>query len=135
MLCTEDVLDALKWAEGLGGLSGLLARSQANLRAVSQWVEQTDWIDFLAVDPATRSNTSICLKIVSPWFTALTEDKQQAFTKDLASILDKEGVAYDIGAYRDAPPGLRLWGGATVETSDFQALFPWLEWAYSTVKG
>jgi phosphoserine aminotransferase len=134
MLCTEDVLDALKWAESLGGLSGLLARSQANLRAVSQWVEQTDWIDFLAADPATRSNTSICLKIVSPWFTELTEDKQQAFTKDLASILDKEGVAYDIGAYRDAPPGLRLWGGATVETSDFQALFPWLEWAYSTAK-
>jgi phosphoserine aminotransferase len=135
MLCAEDVLDALKWAESLGGLSGLLARSQANLRAVSQWVERTDWIDFLAVDPATRSNTSICLKIVSPWFTHLTEDKQQAFTKDLASLLDKEGVAYDIGAYRDAPPGLRLWGGATVETSDFHALFPWLEWAYSTVKG
>jgi phosphoserine aminotransferase len=135
MLCAEDVLDALKWAESLGGLSGLLARSQGNLRAVSQWVERTDWIDFLAVDPATRSNTSICLKIVSPWFTELSEDKQQAFTKDLASILDKEGVAYDIGAYRDAPPGLRLWGGATVETSDFKALFPWLEWAYSTVKG
>jgi phosphoserine aminotransferase len=135
LLCTEDVLDALKWAEGLGGLSALLGRSQANLRAVEQWVDRTDWIDFLAEDPATRSNTSICLKIVSPWFQELSEDKQQAFTKDLANLLDKEGVAYDIGAYRDAPPGLRLWGGATVETSDFQALFPWLEWGYSTVKG
>jgi phosphoserine aminotransferase len=135
LLCTEDVLDALKWAEGLGGLSALLGRSQANLRAVEQWVDQTDWIDFLAEDPATRSNTSICLKIVSPWFQELSQDKQQAFTKDLANLLDKEGVAYDIGAYRDAPPGLRLWGGATVETSDFQALFPWLEWGYSTVKG
>jgi phosphoserine aminotransferase len=135
LLCTEDVLDALKWAEGLGGLSALLGRSQANLRAVEQWVDQTDWIDFLAEDPATRSNTSICLKIVSPWFQELSQDKQQAFTKDLANLLDKEGVAYDIGAYRDAPPGLRLWGGATIETSDFQALFPWLEWGYSTVKG
>ncbi|MGL5806773.1 MAG: phosphoserine transaminase [Xenococcaceae cyanobacterium] len=135
LLCTEDAIDALKWAEGLGGLSGLLARSQANLTAVAKWVDQTDWIDFLAVDPATRSNTSICLQIVAPWFKELTLDKQQAFTKDLASLLDTEGVAYDIGAYRDAPPGLRLWGGATVEKSDFEALFPWLEWAYSTVKG
>ncbi len=135
LLCTEDAIDALKWAEGLGGLSGLLARSQANLTAVAKWVDETDWIDFLAVDPATRSNTSICLQIVAPWFKELTLDKQQAFTKDLASLLDTEGVAYDIGAYRDAPPGLRLWGGATVEKSDFEAVFPWLEWAYSTVKG
>jgi phosphoserine aminotransferase len=135
LLCTEDAIDALKWAEGLGRLSGLLARSQANLNAVAKWVEETDWIDFLAADPDTRSNTSICLQIVAPWFKELALDKQQAFTKDLASLLDKEGVAYDIGAYRDAPPGLRLWGGATVEKSDFDALFPWLEWAYSTVKG
>jgi phosphoserine aminotransferase len=135
LLCVEDVLDALKWAEGLGGLEALLGRSQANLQAVEKWVNQTDWIDFLATDPATRSNTSICLKIVAPWFTELSLDEQQQFTKDLASILDKEGVAYDIGAYRDAPPGLRLWGGATVETSDLELLFPWLEWAYSTVKG
>lgn len=135
LLCVEDVLDALKWAESLGGLQALLGRSQANLQAVEKWVNQTDWIDFLATDPATRSNTSICLKIVAPWFTELSLDKQQQFTKDLASILDKEGVAYDIGAYRDAPPGLRLWGGATVETSDLELLFPWLEWAYSTVKG
>jgi phosphoserine aminotransferase len=135
LLCVEDVLDALKWAEGLGGLEALLGRSQANLQAVEKWVNQTDWIDFLATDSATRSNTSICLKIVAPWFTELSLDEQQQFTKDLASILDKEGVAYDIGAYRDAPPGLRLWGGATVETSDLELLFPWLEWAYSTVKG
>jgi phosphoserine aminotransferase len=135
LLCVEDVLDALKWAESLGGLSGLLARSQANLQAVAKWVEQTDWIDFLANDPATRSNTSICLKIVAPWFTELSLEEQQKFTKDLAALLDKEGVAYDIGSYRDAPPGIRLWGGATVETSDFELLFPWLEWAYSTAKG
>jgi phosphoserine aminotransferase len=135
LLCVEDVLDALKWAESLGGLSGLLARSQANLQAVAKWVEQTDWIDFLAKDPATRSNTSICLKIVAPWFTELSLEEQQKFTKDLAALLDKEGVAYDIGSYRDAPPGIRLWGGATVETSDFELLFPWLEWAYSTAKG
>lgn len=134
LLCVEDVLDALKWAESLGGLKALLARSQANLQAVEQWVSQTDWIDFLAIDPATRSNTSICLKIVASWFTDLSLDLQQKFTKDLANLLDREGVAYDIGAYRDAPPGLRLWGGATVETSDFELLFPWLEWAYSTVK-
>ncbi|AFZ34742.1 phosphoserine aminotransferase apoenzyme [Stanieria cyanosphaera PCC 7437] len=135
LLCVEDVLDALKWAESLGGLSALLKRSLNNLEAVEKWLEQTDWIDFLANDPDTRSNTSICLKIVAPWFTDLSLEKQQKFTKDLANLLDQEGVAYDIGAYRDAPPGLRLWGGATVETSDFELLFPWLEWAYSTVKG
>ncbi|GAB4530945.1 MAG: phosphoserine transaminase [Pleurocapsa sp.] len=135
LLCVEDVLDALKWAESLGGLSALIARSQANLQAVAKWVEQTDWIDFLANDPATRSNTSICLKIVASWFTELSLEEQQKFTKDLAALLDKEGVAYDIGSYRDAPPGIRLWGGATVETRDFELLFPWLEWAYSTAKG
>lgn len=135
LLCVEDVLDALKWAEQLGGLSALLQRSQANFQAVAQWVEQTDWVDFLAVDPATRSNTSICLKIASPWFQELSEDRQKTFVKDLANLLDKEGVAYDINAYRDAPAGLRIWGGATVETRDLQALFPWLEWAYTTVKG
>jgi phosphoserine aminotransferase len=135
LLCVEDVLDALKWAENLGGLSALIARSQDNLQAVTKWVKQTDWIDFLANDPATRSNTSICLKIVAPWFTELSLEEQQKFTKDLAALLDKEGVAYDIGSYRDAPPGIRLWGGATVETSDFELLFPWLEWAYSTAKG
>ncbi|BAU64003.1 phosphoserine aminotransferase [Stanieria sp. NIES-3757] len=135
LLCVEDVLDALKWAESLGGLEALIKRSLNNLQAVEKWVEQTDWIDFLANDPATRSNTSICLKIVAPWFTELSLEEQQKFTKDLASLLDKEGVAYDIGSYRDAPPGIRLWGGATVETSDFELLFPWLEWAYSTAKG
>jgi phosphoserine aminotransferase len=135
LLCVEDVLDALKWAESLGGLSALIARSQANLQVVAKWVEQTDWIDFLANDPATRSNTSICLKIVASWFTELSLEEQQKFTKDLAALLDKEGVAYDLGSYRDAPPGIRLWGGATVETRDFELLFPWLEWAYSTAKG
>lgn len=134
LLCVEDALDALKWTESLGGLSALLARSQANLEAVAKWVDQTDWIDFLANDPATRSNTSICLKIVAPWFTDLSLEEQQKFTKDIANLLDQEGVAYDIGSYRDAPPGFRFWGGATVETSDFELLFPWMEWAYTSLK-
>lgn len=134
MLCVEDALDGLKWAESLGGVSALMARSQANLTAITHWVNQTAWVDFLAVDPATRSNTSICLKIVDPWYTALAAEDQAKGAKQLASLLDKEGVAYDIGSYRDAPPGLRIWGGATVDTADIKALTPWLDWAYEQMK-
>jgi phosphoserine aminotransferase len=133
MLCAEDALDALKWAEEIGGLDSLIARSEANLAAVTAWVEKSDWADFLAEDPATRSCTSICLKITADWFTALPEDAQAAAAKRIAAMLDDRGVAYDIGAYRDAPPGLRLWGGATVEASDMEALLPWLDWAAATV--
>jgi len=133
MLCVEDALDGLRWAEGIGGLPLLIARSEANLRAVAEWVARTPWVDFLAEDPATRSCTSICLKIVAPWFTALPPDGQAKAAKQLASALEQQGVAYDIGAYRDAPPGLRIWGGATVETADIAALLPWLDWAYGDV--
>jgi phosphoserine aminotransferase len=134
MLCVEDALDGLKWSQSIGGLAGLVARSEANLAAVGAWVAETDWVDFLAEKPATRSCTSICLKIVDPWFTALSAEEQAEAAKKLASMLEKEGAAFDIGAYRDAPPGLRLWGGATVETADLEALFPWLDWAFGEVK-
>ncbi len=134
MLCVEDALDGLKWAESIGGLKGLIARSTANLKAVEDWVAKSDWVGFLAEDQSTRSCTSICLKIVDPWYQSLPADDQAELAKQLASLLEKEAVAYDIGAYRDAPAGLRIWGGATVETSDLEALFPWLEWAWSEVK-
>jgi phosphoserine aminotransferase len=135
MLCVEDALDGLRWAEGAGGLDGLVARSEANLAAVRDWVAASDWAAFLAADPATISCTSICLRITSPWFLALAPDAQAEAAKGIAALLEKQGVAFDIGAYRDAPPGLRIWGGATVETSDIRALLPWLDWAYATVKG
>ncbi len=134
MLCVEDQLDALRWAEKIGGLPALIKRSEANLGAVAAWVKKAGWVDFLAEVPAQRSSTSICLKIVDGWYTALSPEKQAEGAKQIASMLEKEGVAFDIGAYRDAPPGLRLWGGATVETADLEALFPWLDWAYSEVK-
>ncbi len=134
MLALEDYLDALKWAEEIGGLKGLIARSNANLAAVSAFVKKTDWIDFLAEDAASRSNTSVCLKIVDPWFARLTPEAQADAAKKLASVLEKEGVALDIGAYRSAPPGLRIWCGATVDTADLEALMPWLDWAYAQVK-
>jgi phosphoserine aminotransferase len=134
MLCVADALDALRWAESVGGLAGLKARSEANLAAVAAWVAGSDWAAFLAEDAATRSNTSICLKIVAPWFTALAAEGQAAAAKKLAAVLEKEKAAYDIGAYRDAPPGLRIWGGATVETSDINALLPWLDWAAEQVR-
>jgi phosphoserine aminotransferase len=129
MLCVEDALDGLRWAESVGGLPGLKARSEANLAAVTKWVEQSEWAAFLAERPETRSNTSICLKITAPWFTALPADAQSTAAKKIAALLEKEGAAYDIAAYRDAPPGLRIWGGATVETADIKALLPWLDWA------
>ncbi len=134
MLCVEDALDGLRWAEGVGGLKGLVARSEANLAAVAEWVAGSRWAAFLAEDPATRSCTSICLKIVAPWFVALDADGQAAAAKKLAAILEKEGVALDAAAYRDAPPGLRIWGGATVETADVRALLPWLDWAFAQVE-
>ncbi len=133
MLCVEDALDGLRWAEGVGGLRALIGRSEANLAAVAEWVAKSDWVAFLANDPATRSCTSICLKITASWFTALAADGQAAAAKDIAVILERENVAYDIASYRDAPPGLRIWGGATIETSDISALLPWLDWAYATV--
>jgi phosphoserine aminotransferase len=134
MLCVEDALDGLRWAESIGGLAGLKARSEANLAAVAAWVAESDWAAFLAEDPATISNTSICLKIVAPWFTAVAPEGQAAAAKKLASLLEKEKAALDIGAYRDAPPGLRIWGGATVETADIKALLPWLDWAAEQVR-
>jgi len=133
MLCVEDALDGLRWAEAVGGLDALIARSEASLEAVRAWVGTSDWAAFLAEDPATISCTSICLKITSPWFLALAPDAQADAAKKIASLLEREGVAYDIAAYRDAPPGLRLWAGATVEPADIAALLPWLDWAYAIV--
>lgn len=134
MLCVEDYIDTLEWADSIGGLKGLIARSQANLAVLADWVERSDWAAFLAEDPATISNTSVCLKVVDPWLASLDADTQAAVPKKLASLLDAEGVAYDIGAYRDAPPGLRIWAGATVEADDLKALTAWLDWAYAQVK-
>jgi phosphoserine aminotransferase len=134
MIAVEDAVDGLKWAQSIGGLPKLIERSERNLAAVKAWVEQTPWVDFLATDPAIRSCTSICLKISDPWFNSLSAEEQAAKAKDMTKLLEKEGVAFDIGAYRDAPVGLRLWGGATVETSDLQALFPWLDWAFGEIK-
>jgi phosphoserine aminotransferase len=135
MLAVEDVLDALKWAESIGGLPQLIVRSEANLKAVERWTERSEWVDFLAERPETRSCTSICLKIVSPWFLSLGEAERRRITKAMAQLLDEEGVGYDIGSYVNAPPGIRIWGGATVETTDVEALLPWLDWAYNRVGG
>ena len=134
MLAVEDYVDALKWAEDIGGLPTLLQRSADNLAVLSDWVALTDWVDFLCAEEANRSNTSICLKIVDSDVIAMDEDAQAAFAKRIATLLDAEGAAYDIGAYRDAPPGLRIWGGATVETADLEILTQWLDWAFATAK-
>ncbi len=134
MLCVEDAVDGLAWAESVGGLKGLIARSEANLKAMSDWVAKNPWIAFLAEDAASRSCTSICLRITAPWFTSLPADKQAEAAKKLAGLLEKEGVAMDVASYRDAPPGLRIWGGATVDTADIQALLPWIEWAHAEVQ-
>ena len=133
MLCVEDYLDALRWADSAGGLDALCARSQQNLEVIAEWVAATPWIDFLAGEQETRSNTSICMKIRAPWFLALDGDEQAVVTKRMSALLDEEGVAYDINGYRNAPPGLRVWGGATVESEDMAKLIPWLEWAYAQV--
>jgi len=134
MLCVEDYIDALKWAQSVGGQKALVARADANAKAIADWVAQTPWIENLAVHPATRSNTSVCLKFTDAAITALPLDGQAAFAKSVASLLEKEGVAYDIAYYRDAPPGLRIWCGSTVETSDVKALAPWIEWAFAAAK-
>ena len=134
MLCVEDYLDALTWAESIGGLRALMARADENLHVIDRWTKTAGWVDFLAKDPKTRSNTSVCLKIVDPWFTAKDAEGQAAAAKKIADLLDKEGVAHDIAAYRDAPPGLRIWCGATVENADVKALMPWLDWAWGQVK-
>jgi phosphoserine aminotransferase len=135
MLCVEDALDGLAWAEREGGLPALVERSEANLATVAEWVERTSWVDFLARDPATRSCTSICLQVVDPWFLALDADMRAKTIKAMVGLLEAEGAALDVASYRDAPPGLRIWGGATVERDDVEALLPWLDWAYAEVRG
>jgi len=134
MLCVEDYLDALEWAKSAGGLPGLRARADGNAKVIADWVRRAKWIDFLARDPAIRSNTSVCLKVVDPAVRSLAPDAQAAFVKGIAAALEKEGVAYDIDAYRDAPPGLRIWCGSTVERTDVEALTLWLDWAYAKAK-
>jgi phosphoserine aminotransferase len=134
MLCLEDYLDALEWAKSVGGLKALQARADGNAKTIADWVARTPWIDFLAADAKLRSNTSVCLKVVDPSVTRLPADAQAAFVKSIAAALDKEGVAYDIDAYRDAPPGLRIWCGSTVERADVEALTLWLDWAYAKAK-
>ena len=134
LLCVEDAVDGLRWAESIGGLPGLIKRSESNLKAISEWVAQTEWIDFLAEDPATVSNTSICLKITADWYQALPVNEQVNKAKKMVSLLEKEEVGFDFGSYRDAPAGLRIWGGATVETTDIKALLPWLEWAFIKIQ-
>jgi phosphoserine aminotransferase len=135
MLAVEDYLDALQWAKSVGGLKALIGRADANTKVLADWVARTDWIDFLAADKAIRSNTSVCLKVVDPGIVGKSGEEQAAFAKGLASALEKEGVAYDIASYRDAPPGLRIWCGATVEQKDLEALTPWLDWAFATTHG
>ncbi|BDA83239.1 phosphoserine aminotransferase [Aureimonas sp. SA4125] len=134
MLCVEDYLDALAWAKTVGGLDGLKARADANLGVIENFVAENSWLGFLATSKEIRSNTSVCLQFVAPEIVALPADAQEAFAKGVVALLEKEGVALDIGAYRDAPPGLRIWCGATVETSDVEALMPWLAFAYATQK-
>jgi phosphoserine aminotransferase len=134
MLCVEDAVDGLVWAESEGGLEGLITRSKANLDVVARWVDDSPWVDFLAEEPATRSSTSICLRLVDEWAREREAKQVAATLKAAANTLDREGIAFDIGSYRDAPTGLRLWGGATVDTSDLEALLPWLDWTWSEAK-
>jgi phosphoserine aminotransferase len=134
MLCVEDYLDTLGWGKSIGGLNALIGRADANAKVIADWVAGTPWIEFLASDPAHRSNTSVCLKVVDPAVVKLPDDVQAKFVKGIASALEKEGIAYDIDAYRDAPSGLRIWCGATVEASDVEALTHWLDWAYAEAK-
>jgi phosphoserine aminotransferase len=134
MLCVEDAIDGLRWAESVGGLQGLMARSEANLAVLESFVKSRPWAQFLAADKKIRSNTSVCLNVVAPWFTALPADKRAAAAKKMADSLEAEKAAYDVGSYRDAPPGLRIWCGATVEKADLEALLPWLDWAYGEIE-
>jgi phosphoserine aminotransferase len=133
-VAVEDYLDALTWAESEGGLKGLIARADANTKVLADWCKTGGWADFLAENDAIRSNTSVCLKITDPWFAALSDDAKAEAAKKIAAILEKEGVALDIAGYRAAPPGLRIWCGATVDTADLRALTPWLDWAFAQVK-
>jgi phosphoserine aminotransferase len=135
LLCAEDALDGLAWAEREGGISALVRRSEANLAAIAAWVARTPWVDFLAREPATRSCTSICLQVVDPWFQGLDKTARAKAIQSLVARVEQEGVAFDLASYRDAPPGLRIWGGATVEREDIEALLPWLDWAYAEVRG
>ena len=134
MLCVEDAIDGLRWGESVGGLKALIARSQANLGVLEAFAAQRPWLAFLAADKAIRSNTSVCLTIAAPWFTALPADRQAAAAKKMADLLETEKAGYDAGSYRDAPPGLRIWCGATVEKADLEALLPWLDWAYAEIE-
>ena len=134
MLAVEDAIDGLTWGEKVGGLQGLMARSNANLAVLEKFVAARPWADFLAKVPATRSNTSVCINIVAPWFTSLDEARQAAAAKKMADMLETENAGYDLGHYRDAPPGLRIWCGATVDTADLEALVPWLDWAYAEIE-
>lgn len=134
MLCVEDALDALQWVSSIGGLAEMVARAQRNLGVLETWVAATPWVDFLAEDKASRSHTSVCLKIVDPWFTTLDAGAQSAAAKKISAELETEGVGFDVDGYRDAPPGLRIWCGGTVEEADLAALTPWLDWAFETVK-
>ncbi|MEQ1611889.1 MAG: phosphoserine transaminase [Hyphomicrobiaceae bacterium] len=134
MLCVEDYLDTLAWAESIGGLEGLIGRASANAKVLWDWIDRTPWIDNLAEDKATRSNTSVCLKVVDPAVAGAAPEAQAKFAKDFAAILEKEGAALDAGSYRDAPPGLRIWTGSTIEKSDVEALVPWLDWAFAQTK-
>jgi phosphoserine aminotransferase len=134
MLCVEDYLDALNWAKSVGGLKALIARADANTKALADWAAKTPWVDFLAKDPAIRSNTSVCMKVVDPAITSLSADAQADFAKKLVAAVEKEGAGYDLGAYRDAPPGLRIWCGATVEATDVEILTQWLDWAFAETK-
>jgi phosphoserine aminotransferase len=134
MLCVEDHLDGLVWAENTGGLPALMARADNNLGVLKDWVKRTEWVDFLAEAASVRSNTSVCLKIVDAEIVGMPAETRDAVARDIASLLAEEGVAYDIASHRDAPAGLRIWTGATVEKADLEALMPWLDWAFATVK-
>ncbi len=133
MLCVEDAIDGLRWAESVGGLAGLVQRTEANAAALDRWVRRTPWAAYLAEDERTRSTTSVCVRIVEPWFRKLEAKQQQETVKSLAGLLEKEGAAYDIAGHRDAPAHLRIWCGATVEQADIEALCPWLDWAWGEV--
>ncbi|MBT6145129.1 MAG: phosphoserine aminotransferase, partial [Gemmatimonadetes bacterium] len=134
MLCVEDALDGLRWAQEIGGLPSLVRRSQKNLRAFTDWVADRSWIGFLAEEEAIRSSTSICFRIVDDWYSGLSLDEQGAKAKQLVKLMEQEGAAYDIGAYRDAPPGMRIWGGSTIERADIEALIPWLDWGFEQIR-
>ena len=134
MLCVEDAIDGLNWAERVGGFKALVARSAANLEVLRKWVEGSKYVDFLAENPETISSTSVCIKIIADWFCALGLEEQRRTTKKISALLEEEAVAYDINAYRDAPPGLRIWAGSTIEVTDLEALTPWIDWAISVAQ-